>query len=51
MDAQAQVVDDNVQETTNAAMEDPMHHGQVVNNRNQDEQDEPDAQHANDTIE
>jgi hypothetical protein len=25
-DAQGQVVDDNVQETTNAAMEDPLHH-------------------------
>jgi hypothetical protein len=51
MDAQAQVVDNNVQETTNAAMEDPLHHDHVVNNKNQDEQDETDAQHADDTVE
>jgi hypothetical protein len=49
-DARGRVVDDNVQETTNAAMEDPLHCDQVVNNRNQDEQDEPDAQHADDTV-
>jgi hypothetical protein len=50
VDAQAWVVDDNMQETTSAAMEDPLHHDQVLNNRNQDEHDEPDAQHAEDTI-
>jgi hypothetical protein len=49
-DARGRVIDDNVQETTNAAMEDPLHCDQVVNNRNQDEQDEPDAQHADDTV-
>jgi hypothetical protein len=31
-------------------MEDPLHHDQVVNNRNQDGQDEPDEQHADNTI-
>jgi hypothetical protein len=36
-DAQGQVVDGNVQQTTNAVMEDLLHHDQVVNNRNQDE--------------
>jgi hypothetical protein len=51
MNAQAQVVDNNVQEITNAATEDPLHHDQVVNNRNQDKQHEPDAQHADDTVE
>jgi hypothetical protein len=49
-DAEAQVVDNNVQQTTNAAMEDPLHHDQVVNNRNQDEQEDLDAQHADDTV-
>jgi hypothetical protein len=32
-------------------MEDPLHHDQVLNNRNQDEQEEPDAQHTDDTVE
>jgi hypothetical protein len=33
-DAEAQVVDDNVQQTTNTAIEDPLQHNQVDNNRN-----------------
>jgi hypothetical protein len=50
-DAEAQVIDDNRQQTTNVAMKDPMHRDQVVNNRNQDEQEDLDAQHADDTVE
>jgi hypothetical protein len=48
-DAEAQVVHDNMQETTNVAMEAPQQHDQVVNNRNQDEHEDPDAQHADDS--
>jgi hypothetical protein len=40
VDAQAQVVDDNMHGTTSATMK----------NRNQDEHDEPDGQHADDPM-
>jgi hypothetical protein len=30
-DAQGQMVDDNMQQTTNAVMDDPLHHDQVIN--------------------
>jgi hypothetical protein len=39
-----------VQETTNSTMEAPLQRGQVVNNRNQDEQEDPDAQHVDDRV-
>jgi hypothetical protein len=48
--AEAQVVDDNMQQTTNASMEAPLPHDQVDNNRNQDEHEDPEAQHADDTM-
>jgi hypothetical protein len=50
-DAYAQVVNDNVQQTTNATMEGPLHRDQFDNNRNQDEQEDLDAQHVDDTVE
>jgi hypothetical protein len=50
-DAKAQVVHDNVQQTTNAVMEAPLQRDQVVNNRNLDEHEDLDAQCANDRVE
>jgi hypothetical protein len=47
---QAREADDNVQGTTSAAMEDTLHCDQDLNNRNQDEQNEIDAQHADDPM-
>jgi hypothetical protein len=44
------VVDHNVEETTCAPIEGPQHHEQTMNITNQDEE-EPDAQHTDDTIE
>jgi hypothetical protein len=49
-DAEAQVVHDNVQQTTNAAMEAPLQRNKVLNNRNQDEHEVSDAQHADDRV-
>jgi hypothetical protein len=49
-DADAQVVHDNVQQTTNEATEAPPQRDQVYNNSNQDEQEVPDARHADDRV-
>jgi hypothetical protein len=49
-DAQGRMVDDNIQETTHAVMEDPIHYDEVVNNRNQDGQDKPHSQYADGTV-
>jgi hypothetical protein len=50
VDAQAWEAVDNVQGTTSTAMEDTLHCDQDLNNRNQDEHDETDAQHADDPM-
>jgi hypothetical protein len=50
MDAQAQVVNANVQEPTNAAMEDPLHRDQVVNNVKQTSNTAMDASCPDDTL-
>jgi hypothetical protein len=44
------VVDDNAQQTTNAATKAPPPCDQVFNNRNYDVQDQSDAQCADDTV-
>jgi hypothetical protein len=49
-DVQGQVVDDNAQQTTNAATEAPLPYDQVFNNRNQDVHDQSDEQRADDTV-